>query len=493
MTHVLGQAHTTKEEKVPGPGGLGIFVRSWHPGSKARAVVVICHGVNSHSGYYTWTAEQLVSTGLAVYALDLHGRGRSDGERFYLDKISDYVHDVHAVVGMAKSRNAGLPVFLLGHSAGGVVSCVYTLEHQADLAGLICESFAFQVAAPDFARAVVKGLSHLAPHAHVLRLKNEEFSRDPQVVDAMNNDPLIANEVQPTKTVAELVRADERLSAEFPLIGAGKPIVLCTRFRGNVDLWDPLFLDSLAHAGFRVITFDYSGLGLVDRTKGLQPGDAGARRVRPDRSTGPARGRDRRMVARRPCCASVHRTVSAVCEHAVLIGTGPPSLNVKDPEQLFYDTASKPVNTLEDEVALFFEPQSLASREAAKRSHERIAQRIVDRSAPVPIDFAVSFLVSGPRNPIFPADAVLEAVKTTNIPILHVGGDHDVSFPVENWYARNGELPTLQLLTFPRSGHGPQHEHPVAVAEHIAAFVRTTARAAAGESTVAKATTHVAS
>ena len=218
MTQVLGQTYTTKEEKVPGPGGLGIFVRSWHPGGKERGVVVICHGVNSHSGYYAWTAEQLVASGLAVYALDLHGRGQSDGERFYLDKISDYVHDVHAVVILAKSRDMGVPVFVLGHSAGGVVSCVYTLEHQAELAGLICESFAFQVAAPDFALAVVKGLSHLAPHAHVLRLKNAEFSRDPQVVEAMNRDPLIANEVQPTKTVAELVRADERLKAEFPLI-----------------------------------------------------------------------------------------------------------------------------------------------------------------------------------------------------------------------------------------------------------------------------------
>ena len=121
-----------------------------------------------------------------------------------------------AVVSLAQSRHPGLPVFLLGHSAGGVTSCVYALEHQTKLAGLICESFAFQVAAPDFALAVVKGISHLAPHLHVLRLKNEEFSRDPAVVRAMNSDPLIHDEVQPTQTVAELVRADERLKAEFP-------------------------------------------------------------------------------------------------------------------------------------------------------------------------------------------------------------------------------------------------------------------------------------
>jgi acylglycerol lipase len=206
------------EERIDGAEGLQIFIRSWRPETQARGVVVICHGVNSHSGYYGWAAEQFVASGLAVYALDLHGRGKSDGERFYLEKIGDYVDDVDAVVTLAKSREPGLPVFLLGHSAGGVISCVYTLEHQAKLAGLICESFAFQVAAPDFALAVVKGLSHIAPHAHVLRLKNEEFSRDPQVVRAMNEDPLIDNEVQPTKTVAELVRADERLKQEFPLI-----------------------------------------------------------------------------------------------------------------------------------------------------------------------------------------------------------------------------------------------------------------------------------
>jgi len=216
MPHAL--SNTISEERLEGVGGLKIFVRSWRPAAKARGVVAIVHGVNSHSGYYAWVAEQFVANGLAVYALDLHGRGKSDGERFYLEKIGDYLTDVDTLVTLAKSREPGLPVFLLGHSAGGVISCVYTLEHQAELSGLICESFAFQVAAPDFALAVVKGLSHLAPHAHVLKLKNEEFSRDPQVVQAMNDDPLIAHEVQPTKTVAELVRADERLKREFPLI-----------------------------------------------------------------------------------------------------------------------------------------------------------------------------------------------------------------------------------------------------------------------------------
>jgi alpha-beta hydrolase superfamily lysophospholipase len=202
-----------------GVGGLRIFTRSWYPSTgEPRAAVVIVPGFNSHSGYYQWVAEQLADHGIAVYALDLRGRGKSDGERFYVETFADYVSDVATFITVAKSQQPGLPVFLFGHSAGGVVSCLYTLDHQAEIAGLICESFAHELPAPDFALAVLKGLSHVAPHAHVLKLNNADFSRDPKVVEAMNNDPLIAHEVQPTQTIAELVRADERLKQEFSLI-----------------------------------------------------------------------------------------------------------------------------------------------------------------------------------------------------------------------------------------------------------------------------------
>ncbi|HKW02588.1 MAG TPA: lysophospholipase [Vicinamibacterales bacterium] len=213
MTQEL--ASGVREERFESQSGLNIFFRSWRPAAQARAVVVIVPGFNSHSGYYQWVAEQLTAGGLAVYAVDLRGRGQSDGERFYVEKFQDYVDDAAHLIAIAKMRERGLPVFLLGHSAGGVVSCLYTIDHQAELAGLICESFAFQVPAPDFALAVLKGLSHVAPHAHVLPLKNADFSRDPAVVEKMNADPLIAHETQPTRTVAEMVRADERLKQSF--------------------------------------------------------------------------------------------------------------------------------------------------------------------------------------------------------------------------------------------------------------------------------------
>ncbi len=206
------------EEWFNGSKSPAIFFRSWQPDAKPHAIVAICHGLNSHSGEYLWVGEQLQDVGFAVYALDLRGRGKSEGERFYVDDLADYVGDVAALVELAKTRHPGVPVYLLGHSAGGVVSCVYTLDNQDEIAGLICEDFAFQVPAPDLAIAAVKGISHLAPHAHALKLHNEDFSRDPKVVKSKNDDPLIAHEVQPAATVAALARADDRLKHEFPRI-----------------------------------------------------------------------------------------------------------------------------------------------------------------------------------------------------------------------------------------------------------------------------------
>ena len=216
MDRELVAAQTDGQFK--GRNGPNIYFRSYRPACDVAGVVVIVPGFNSHGGYYHWVAKRLTGAGLAVDVIDLQGRGKSDGERFYIERFDDYAADVGTLITMAKSRDLGLPVFLLGHSAGGVVSCLYALDHQHELAGLICESFAFELPAPDFVLAVMRGLSHVAPHARVLALKNETFSRDPEVVAAMNADPLIAHETQPTSTMAAMVRADERLRKELSAI-----------------------------------------------------------------------------------------------------------------------------------------------------------------------------------------------------------------------------------------------------------------------------------
>lgn len=268
----------------------------------------------------------------------------------------------------------------------------------------------------------------------------------------------------------QFVDVGERTLA-YRSIGAGAPILLCTRFRGTLDLWDPAFLDALARQGFRVVTFDYSGLGCSSGTPTYNPIEMAAdvrdliAALSLEQVTlgGWSLGG---MVAQAALTLYPQNIASLI-----LLGTTPPGPLVKPAEQLFYDLAGKDENDFEDVVALFFEPISESSREAATRSQARIEARKDDLSPPVPVEFARAILVGGPSYSAFPAPPVLDMLKRTSIPILHIGGDHDIIFPVENWYALNRVLPTLTLVTFPRAGHGPHHQHPQICADLIASFV----------------------
>jgi alpha-beta hydrolase superfamily lysophospholipase len=235
----------TREDTIESMGGVKIFVRSWRPATRPRGIMVMCHGVNSHGGQYFWPGEQFAKTGLAAYALDLRGRGKSEGERFYVEDIADYVADVASTIRLAKSRDPGLPLILLGHSAGGVVSATYTLENQKELAGFICESFAFQVPAPGFALAAIKGLSHIAPRLGVLKLPLAAFTRDKTRLAILEADPLIAHENQPAATVAALVRADEHLKVSFPQMTLPVLIMHGTADQATVPAGSQFFFDTV--------------------------------------------------------------------------------------------------------------------------------------------------------------------------------------------------------------------------------------------------------
>jgi alpha-beta hydrolase superfamily lysophospholipase len=116
----------------------------------------------------------------------------------------------------AKSENPGLPVFLLGHSAGGVISCNYLLDHPSEVDGFVCESFAYELPVPDIVLSFLKGLSYITHHTHVFSLNNKDFSRDPAVVESMNEDILIKGESQPAQTAKVLIDGARRLTEEFP-------------------------------------------------------------------------------------------------------------------------------------------------------------------------------------------------------------------------------------------------------------------------------------
>ena len=135
---------------------------------------------------------------------------------------------------------------MLGHSAGGVIASSYVFEHQDEIAGLICESFAFDVGLPDAVSLILKGISHLTPHLHVFALKNADFSRDPRAVERMNNDPLIAKESQPAETAAEMLKAADRLKENMPKFTVPVLIIHGTADKATRPAGSQYFYDTAA-------------------------------------------------------------------------------------------------------------------------------------------------------------------------------------------------------------------------------------------------------
>jgi len=260
-------------------------------------------------------------------------------------------------------------------------------------------------------------------------------------------------------------------------VGKGKPIVLAHRFRGVLDLWDPAFIDALAAQGFQVVTFDHSGTGLSTGQRSYNPVSL----LTDTRELIEALGLKDVVIGGWSFGGIVAQLYvamfGATVSHAVLISTTPPGKLVKPGEQLFYDLAAQGPATLEQYTTMFFEPADAASRAASQRSFERIFARREGRSPDVPVEWALTQVPHSPPNPMFPSEEVLQALKNTNVPILHLAGDHDLSVPVENWYALGGQLPTLNLLTYPHAGHAPHHQHPEMAAAQIAAFIKGTRKA----------------
>lgn len=189
--------------RVSTEDGLELACRSWVPPTP-RGIVTIVHGLAEHCGRYRHVAEALIDKGWAVYACDLRAHGMSPDPRgtgrVHVDRFEDYFLDVDAITALAVNRHEGLPQFLLGHSMGGLIALLYTLEKPADLAGAIVSSPALGIhpdaLPPRFLRMLVGLLSALGPRLRVdSGLDTEAVSRDPAVVQAYEADALISKKV----------------------------------------------------------------------------------------------------------------------------------------------------------------------------------------------------------------------------------------------------------------------------------------------------------
>lgn len=193
------------EGSFSGAGGVEIYWQAWMPDAAPRAVVVLAHGVSEHSGRYAHVGAALAEAGYATYALDHRGHGRSGGDRVVIDRFENVVADLDRFVESVAGRNRGVPLFLLGHSMGGCISIGYTLRHQKKLYGLLLSA---PLSNPDAANAlqrfVASLISRVLPGLGIFPVDAEAVSRDPEVVKAYEEDPLVDRRNLPARTVAEL-------------------------------------------------------------------------------------------------------------------------------------------------------------------------------------------------------------------------------------------------------------------------------------------------
>ncbi len=294
---------------------------------------------------------------------------------------------------------------------------------------------------------------------------------------AKQNTPLIAvlftdganNEKQKAVEITTQFAAVEGRTLAYRIMGKGSPIIFINRFRGTLDTWDPLFLAQMAQQ-YQIILFDYTGIG---SSTGELPTDvtlvakdikdlADYLKIEQTAILGWSYGGTIAQVAT--------LLYPELITHAVLIGTGPRGKNEAPLEQAFLDAALKPINSFEDEIILFFEPDSPTSVTAAKASHDRIAKQLDISKIPSTMEVFDRYFQGGAG---YREDQqnFREQLKSVKIPMLIVCGDHDISFPVENWYPFTRKLQNAQIITFLKSGHAPQHQYPELAAQYIIHFL----------------------
>ena len=240
-------------------GSSHLYQQTWEPDDQARAVVLLVHGLGEHSGRYVHVADHLTRRGFAVYTLDHYGHGKSDGHGGFVERFSVYLDGVDALLAKAKEEHSSLPLFLLGHSMGGLIAATWLLTKQDVVRACVLSGPALMTdqAPSAFLLALNRLLSALVPTLPMIRLDASGVSRDPAVVDAYINDPLVFHGKLTARLIAELSATMDNTLSRADEIHV--PVIL---MHGEQDLLT-------SPSGSREM---FAGVSSEDKTLKLYPG-----------------------------------------------------------------------------------------------------------------------------------------------------------------------------------------------------------------------------
>ena len=238
--------------------GVELHVSRWS-GARPWAAVIFLHGIASHGGWFGETATDLREQGVAVYAPDRRGSGRSGGRRGHLDRYARALDDVAQVVRLAGSEHPGAPVFLAGSSWAAKLAVVYAAAPPMPLSGLL-------LLGPGLlpriglspARQLAVGVGHLVtPTARLaIPLTPELYTATPRYLRFIRADPLRLLTAT-TRFFWETARLDRR--RDDASAGLRLPLLV---LQGDDD---PM-MDVPAPRRW------FSALGVEDKTYGSYPG-----------------------------------------------------------------------------------------------------------------------------------------------------------------------------------------------------------------------------
>jgi acylglycerol lipase len=185
--------------------GTGVRGYAW-AAPQPRAVLLLQHGFGEYAlryvDRYSALVPHLARLGVSVHAFDLRGHGRSPGRRALTD-VDECVEDHLAA--RATLAAQPLPVFLLGHSLGGIITATSVLRDASHVAGVILSSPALLVSANPLTRLFARLVSALAPALPVKFLPPDGLSRIPEQVQAFVADPLIHHGGMPARLAASIL------------------------------------------------------------------------------------------------------------------------------------------------------------------------------------------------------------------------------------------------------------------------------------------------
>ena len=190
-----------------------IYYQTWLPEGEIKAAILLVHGLGEHSGRYINLVKRFVAQGYSVYAIDHIGHGKSQGIRKHIDAFSNFSDSLDIYLERIKEWHGDKAIFLLGHSMGGLISAHYLLKHQSLFAGAILSAPALKISdgIPQTKILIGKFLAKFFPKVGLLPIHPTKISRDPAVVQAYMDDPLIHKGKTSARLASELVQAMQRV------------------------------------------------------------------------------------------------------------------------------------------------------------------------------------------------------------------------------------------------------------------------------------------